>query len=430
MSSELDDVVRVVIFDQTTAIATASFQIPLILSTFTNFSERVRTYTNISGVGEDFESTSAVYLIAQKLFGQSGVLGARPPSIVVGRRQVDEVTITPTVANNTTYTVTINGTDYSYVSDSTAIASEITAGLATAIGALAGITVTDNLGTLTVEVTTPGTAWSIAVSSNLTKVDTVPTETWVEALEAVEQENNTWYCLVSDVQTVADQEALSDAIQAREKIYGLSSADPVAPTTGTTDIGYKLNAKSAARTFGVYLPTAATEFPEAAWVGSQLAVTPGQNDWDFKRANGVTVSNLTSTQITNLKNKSWNYYHPKAGVNIFQNGDMFDKKPIDIQIGKDWLKARLQEAIYFRIINVLKIPMTDAGLLIVENEIRSVLSQAQANNLIDRGWTVNTPPIASIPETLRAQRAAGVFVIRARLAGAVRFVDIEFYLSV
>lgn len=94
------------------------------------------------------------------------------------------------------------------------------------------------------------------------------------------------------------------------------------------------------------------------------------------------------------------------------------------------MKARLQEAIYFRIINVLKIPMTDAGLLIVENEIRSVLSQAQANNLIDRGWTVTTPPVASIPETLRAQRAAGVFVIRARLAGAVRFVDIEFYLSV
>lgn len=428
--SDLDDVVRVVIFDQTTAIATASFQIPLILSTFTNFSERTRTYTNIQGVGDDFASTDVVYKMAEKLFGQSGVLGALPPRIVVGRRQVDEVTITPTVANLQTYTITINGVDYQYTSDADATAAEITAGLDTAIGALAGFTVTDNTGTLTVEVTTPGTAWSITVSSNLTKVDVTPTETWVEALEAVEEENNSWYCLVSDVKTVADQEALSDAIQAREKIYGLSSADTVAPTTGITDIGYKLNAKSQSRTFGVYLPTAATEYPEAAWVGSQLAVTPGQNDWDFKRANGVTVSNLTQTQITNLKNKSWNYYIPKAGVNIFQNGDMFDGKPIDVQIGKDWLKARLQEAIYFRIINVLKIPMTDAGLLIVENEIRSVLSQAQANNLLDRGWTVQTPPVASIPANLRAQRAAGVFVIRARLAGAVRFVDIEFFLSV
>ena len=81
-------------------------------------------------------------------------------------------------------------------------------------------------------------------------------------------------------------------------------------------------------------------------------------------------------------------------------------------------------------INVLKIPVTDAGLLIIENEIRSVLALAQSNNLIDVGWTVQTPPVLSIPPTLRAQRAAGVFVIKARLAGAVRFVDIEFYLSV
>ena len=428
--SELDDVVRVVIFDQSTAIATASFQIPLVLATFTNFAERTRTYQNITQVGEDFASTETAYLIAQKVFGQSGVLGATPPSIVVGRRQIDEVTITPTVANSTTYTVTLNDTDYTFTSDASATAAEISLGLVTAIGVVAGITVTDLIGSFTVEVTTPGTEWSITVSSNLVKVDTASTETWVEALEAVEADNDTWYAVVAETQVLAEQEALSDAIQAREKIYGLSSADTVAPTTGTTDIGAVLNAKSAARTFGVYLPTAATQFPEAAWIGSQLAVTPGNNDWDFKRANGVTVSKLTNTQVTNLKNKSWNYYRAKAGVNIFQDGDMFDGKPIDVQVGKDWLKARLQEAIYFRIINVLKIPMTDSGLLIVENEIRSVLSQAEANLLIDRGWSVQTPPVASIPENLRTARAAGVFVIRARLQGSVRFVDLEVFLSV
>lgn len=329
MASSLDDVVRVVILDGSTAISTASFQIPLVLATFTNFSERARTYTNITQVGADFSSTSNAYLMAQKLFGQTGVLGAPPPSIVIGRRQVDEVTITPTVANNQEYTVTINGVDYSYTSDADATAVEISLGLDTAIGTPSGITVTDNTGSLTIAVTAPGTAWSISVSSNLTQVNTTPTETWVEALEAVEVENDTWYCLVAETQVAAEQEALSDAIGAREKIYGLSSADTVAPTTGTTDVGYKLNAKSASRTFGVYLPTAATEYPEAAWVGSQLAVTPGANDWDFKRANGVTVSKLSPTQITNLKNKSWNYYIAKAGVNIFQNGDMFDKKPID-----------------------------------------------------------------------------------------------------
>lgn len=430
MSSDLSDAVQVVIFDQTTAIATAAFNIPMALATFTNFSERTRTYTSIQGVADDFNSTDKAYIIASKLFGQSGVLGAIPPSIVIGRRQVDEVTITPTVANTQTYTVTINGTAYNFTSDATATAAEISAGLTTAIGAPAGITVVNLVGSLTVEVTTPGTAWSIIVSSNLTQVNTTPTETYPQALDAVDAVNDTWYALVSDTQVLAEQEALSDAIQAREKIYGLSSADAIAPTTGTTDIGYILNAKNNNRTFGVYLPTAATEYPEAAWIGSQLAVTPGANDWDFKRANGVTRAALSSTQKANLNNKNWNYYHRKAGVDIFQNGDTFGGSFLDVVIGKDWLKARLQEGIFFRIINSLKIPMTDQGLLIVENEIRAVMSLAQSNGLIDVGWTVETPPVLSIPATLRAQRAAGVFVIRARLQGAVRSVNIEVFLSV
>lgn len=429
MASELNDVVQVVILDGSTAITTASFSIPLILATFTNFPERARTYTSITEVGGDFSSTSNAYKMAEKLFGQTSVLGAPPPSIIIGRRQVDEVTFTPVVADNTTYTVTLNDTDYTFTSGSSATATTIVTGLKTAIGTPIGIIVSGTT-TLVLEVTTPGTAWSVSGSSNLTQANTAPTETWVEALEAVDIENSTWYLLVSETQVVADQEALSDAVAAREKIYGISSADAVAPTTGTTDIGAILNAKSAARTFGVYLPTAATEFPEAAWAGSQLAVTPGSNDWDFKRAVGVTVSKLSSTQITNLKNKSWNYYHAKGGVNIFQNGDMFDKKPIDIQIGKDWLKARLQEGIYFRLINSLKIPMTQAGLVIVENEIRAVLSLAESNGLIDRGWTVQTPNVLSIPATLRAQRAAGVFVINARLQGSIRSVSLQVYLSV
>lgn len=426
--SDLNDVVRVVITDQTTAIATASFAVPLILATFTNFSERARTYLSITEVGADFPTTSNVYKMASQAFGQSSVIGAPPPSIVVGRRQVDSVVLTPTVADSTVYTVTLNGTPYTFTSGVGATATTIVTGLKAAIGAPAGITVGGTT-TLTLAVTTPGNPWSVTASTNLAAANT-STETWPDALLAVDADNDIWYCLTAETQVVAEQEALSDTIQAMDKIYGLSSPDAVAPTTGVTDIGYKLNAKSAGRTFGVWSSTAATEFPEVAWIGSQLAVTPGANDWDFKRANGVTRSILSSTQITNLRNKSWNFYRRKGGVDVFEDGNMFDKSFIDVAIGKDWLRARLQEGVYFRIINSLKIPMTDPGLLIVENEIRAVLSLAESNGLIDAGWTVQTPPVLSIPPTLRAQRAAGVFVIQARLQGAVRFVDIQFYLSV
>lgn len=427
--SDLDDVVRVVIYDESTAIATTSFQYPLVLSTFTNFPERIREYKSAKELASDFATTDQAYIMGSKLFSQNGVLGAPPPSIYVGRRQVDSVTFTPIAADNTTYTVTVNGTPSTFTSGTTATASTIVTGLKAAIGTPVGITITGT-STLTVAPTTPGTAWSVTSSPNLTGVNAAPTESWVDALEAVEAVNDSWYLVLATTQVAAEQEAISDAVNARDKIYGLSSADAVAPTTGVTDIGYKLHAKSAARTFGVYLPTAATEYPEAAWAGSQLAVTPGANDWAYKRANGVTVARLDSTAIGNLKTKSWNYYIPKGGLNVFLMGDMFDGKPIDIQVGKDWLKARLQEGAYFRIVNSLKVAFTDPGLVTIENEIRTVMTQAQANGLIDQGWTVTTPPVSSISPTLRAQRAAGVFVIRGRLQGSVRSVDIEFYLSV
>jgi hypothetical protein len=165
-------------------------------------------------------------------------------------------------------------------------------------------------------------------------------------------------------------------------------------------------------------------------MGAQLPYTPGSNDWDFKRAVGVTVSNLTDTQRVNLRNKNCNMYTTVAGVNIFQDGDTFGGSPIDEIVGIDWLYARLQEGVYFRLISSLKVPMTNPGLAIIENEIRSVLSQAEANGLIDRGWSVSTPDVSTISPTLHAQRTAGVFVFRARLAGSIRRVQINGFLSV
>jgi len=99
-------------------------------------------------------------------------------------------------------------------------------------------------------------------------------------------------------------------------------------------------------------------------------------------------------------------------------------------VGLDWLYARLQEAVYFRLINTLKVAMDNPGLLIIENEIRSVLAQAEANGLIARGWSISTPDVLSIPENMRAQRIAGVFTFRARLAGSIRRIQISGFLSV
>lgn len=425
--SELDQIVQITITRESTPVETASFQIPLVLATFTNFSERARSYTDFAAIEDDFNSGDKVYQIAQKLFGQTTV-GAKPPSIVVGRRKVDSVVFTPTVADNTLYTVTLNDTLYSFTSGVATTATLIVTGLKAAIGTPVGITVGGTV-TLTLAPTVAGTPWSVVASANLVGVNTA-TETYPAALEAVSDVNSTWYALILDTHTPAIVEAVSDVIQAQRKIMGTSTADPVAITTGITDIAYKLSAKTADRTFGVYLPTADTEWPEAAWIGAQLAYTPGSNDWDKKRAVGVTRSTINDTARVNLRAKNCNMYTRVAGVDIFQDGDTFGGSPNDEIIGIDWLYARLQESVYFRLINSLKVPMTNPGLLIIENEIRSVLSQAEANGLIDRGWVVSSPDVLSIPENMRAQRIAGAFVFRARLAGSIRRIRVEGFLSV
>jgi hypothetical protein len=420
--SELDNIIQIQINRETTAVSTASFQIPLVLATFTNFSERVRTYTDFDAVADDFNSTDNVYKIAQRLFGQDGV---RPPSIIVGRRQVDSVTFTPTVADSTVYSVTLNGVLYSFTSGVGATATTIVTGLKAAIGSPTGITVTGTT-TLTLAPTVAGTAWSVVSSANLVGVNAAPTETWVEALDAATDVTNAWYALIAETHVSADILALAASIQPRHKIYLTSTADPVTITTGTTDPASLLKAGSYSRTAIIYLPTADTEYPEAAWAGSQLPRTPGSNDWNFKRATLVTVSVLTDTQRTNLRSKNANMYTTVAGVNIFQDGNMSTgvSDAIDIIIGIDWTYARMQEAIYSRLVNLLKVSYTRNGFLIIESEMRSVLAQGQANGLYDSGWTVTSPDPLTIAANQRIQRVAGDFLFTARLQGSVRVVTI------
>lgn len=420
--SELDSIIQIQINRETTAVSTASFQIPLVLATFTNFAERTRTYTDFDAVADDFDSTDNVYKIAQRLFGQDGV---RPPSIIVGRRQVNSVTFTPTVADSTVYTVTLNGTLYSFTSGVGATATTIVTGLKAAIGSPAGITVTGTT-TLTLAPTVAGTPWSVVSSANLVGVNAAPVETWVEALDAVTNVTNAWYALIAETHLSADIMALAASIQPRHKIYLTSTADATTITTGTTDPASLLKAGSYSRTAIIYLPTADTEYPEAAWAGSQLPRTPGSNDWDFKRANLVTVSVLTDTQHANLRSKNANMYTTVAGVNIFQDGNMSTgvSDAIDIIIGIDWTYARMQEAIYSRLVNLLKVPYTRNGFLIIESEMRSVLAQGQANGLYDSGWTVTSPDPLTIAANQRIQRVAGDFLFTARLQGSVRVVTI------
>jgi hypothetical protein len=428
--SELDSIIQVTIRRDTASVETAAFDIPLIIATHTNFSERTRTYSDIDGVSEDFASNTKVWKMASNLFSQD--IG-RPVSIVIGRRQVDSVVGTvSSVVIGQTYSVIINGTTYSYTAASGNTASVVVAGIKSQydLAPKVGITLTNNLdGSFDVAVSVAGTAWSIKSSTNVVLENDTPTESYVDARTAIKFENDVWYATLADTHVKADILAIAAATEADKKIYATSTQDVTAIATSDTDPIAALHAMQYSRTFITYLPTADTEYPEAAWVGGVLPQVVGSADWDFKRASGITVSNISDTARTNLRAKNGNMFTRVAGQNIFQDGNMIDGRPIYEIIIKDWIEARMKEQIFFRLVNSLKIEFTRKGFAVIESEMRSVLSQGVGNNALDTFSVISPDPLA-IPENLRSQGIAGNFTFTARYSGSVRTIIIRGNLTV
>lgn len=88
----LSDIIDVQISRETETVDRVSFGIPLFVAEGAQFVEKVRTYSNMDAVAEDFDSTDALYKMAQAAFSQE----VRPRQIKLGLK-VPEDTWTETL---------------------------------------------------------------------------------------------------------------------------------------------------------------------------------------------------------------------------------------------------------------------------------------------------------------------------------------------
>lgn len=422
--TRLTDIIEIHISRETLAVTQTNFNVPAFISAHTNFEERARVYSTLLDVAEDFGTNESAYIAAQKLFSQQLV----PSNIVIGRRQVPSATINvASVVVGQTYTMTINGTEFSYTTvtgdDSTDIATGLVASYQ--VTPISGVTVTNNLdGTLTVSSTV---GWSLKVNSGLTKASAPSVEAWPDTITAVQNDNDTWYALTIESHATADVLAVAGVIEAQKKIFATSSSDVAIKTTGTSDLFSQLQALGYQRTFGIWSATADTQFPECAWVGYQLQEQPGSNTWAYKGLTGVTVSKLSPSEATNIKAKAGSTYEVVGGTPSTIGAKMFGGEWIDVMVFVDWLEARMTERLWFRMRNSKKIPYTAAGATMIEAEIRAQLNDGiRVGGLSDSpAPTVFIPDVLSVSPNMRAQRIFEGITFEARLAGAIHFVKIQ-----
>ena len=177
------------------AITREGFGIGLIVGTNKYWTERARAYASLSAMVDDgFNSDDKEYHAASGYFGQS----PRPPSLIIGRRTVDDAVVTvDTVELNTDYTTTINGTDFTFNSGGAPTAITIALGLVTAINlGTEPVTAVDNVdGTYQLNADVSLVPWTLGVDSNQVITAYDPLEDIADDMDAIKNYNNDWYAV-------------------------------------------------------------------------------------------------------------------------------------------------------------------------------------------------------------------------------------------
>lgn len=431
MTQGIDDIVSVQISRETTAVQIDSFGTVMILGAHKVFNDRIKYYSSLAEMtSAGFSSSSKEYLAAQKLLSQT----PRVETFAIGRRSVDDASVVvSTVTPSVPYTVTINGVDCTYTSASSGDdATDIGEGLESAINTASashswGLTATNTTGTIAIVQAVEDTAWTLSVGARLTISTLVASADIEDDLAAVQEEDDGWYGLVITSRVSQDVQDTAAWVEAQKKIFGTASADAnILDGEATSDIAYILNAANYSRTFVMYHKDAATVYPEAAWFGERFPFLPGKGEtWCFRELGGIADSNLTTDQRTNAHAKKANTFELRGGASVTMEGWMASGEFIDVMRGLDWLESIIQTYIYFRLVNS-NVPFTDAGVAIIETELRRALDLAVTQGVLAPfpEYTVTAPLVADVSPEDKALRNLPEVEFTATLSGAIHHVNI------
>ncbi|HET6804878.1 MAG TPA: DUF3383 domain-containing protein [Frateuria sp.] len=483
----VSDVVNVQVVMSPLAAAVRNFGALLILgdSSVIDTDERIREYSTLDAVADDFGSSATEYKAAALFFGQSPqpsvvYVGKWAQAATAGRLLGGALSTAEQVVTNFSgiadgaMDISVDGTakslsalDFTGVTNLNGVASVITTAFAGAASVVwdsvySRFVVTSTTTGTTSAVsfaTAPATGTDVSALLGLTSADGgrvvagIAAETLVAGVQALANKSNDWYGLyVAAASAPGDSDVLAVAEYVEgaspSRIYGVTTqASAVLDSAQTTDIASQLKALKYKRTFVQY--SSSSPYAAASLFGRAFTVDFTANNTvitlKFKQEPGVAAETLTESQAAALKAKNCNVFVAynndtaivKEGVMV--NGYFFDEVH-----GTDWLQNDLQTAVY----NLLytsptKIPQTDAGVNQVVTEVDKRLDKSVTNGLVApgvwnapgfgalsqgqtlaKGYYTYASPVADQSQADREARKAPAMQVAIKLAGAVHFAGI------
>ncbi len=201
------------------------------------------------------------------------------------------------------------------------------------------------------------------------------------------------------------------------------------------------------RSFAVYPKTSEaqldSEIPAENLYGLAVAMAvkamnyhAGEETWALKQLAAVLPSKLSGTFVKELEKQNISYLSTVASKNIIYGGKTNGGEWIDIIRFRDWLQSDMQT----RVVNLLlvnpKIPYTDNGIGLVENQMLASLKDGQKYGGIAPtefddagaaipGYKTSVPLAANISSAQKVTRVLTDCKFTARLAGAIHAVEIK-----
>lgn len=257
-----------------------------------------------------------------------------------------------------------------------------------------------------------------------------------------------WYAVCPAGVDSSQYEAIAEYIETQEKIFCYTELDCF--QSGADDSGEihctPVVSNGHYRTIWIYgrvtSDQAAEDIPtnnlymNVAMIAKWLQYPAGTETAAFKQLALVTPSELTSGEKAVLEKSNGNFFATIGAKNVTIGGKVSSGEWADIIRFRDWQKNDMQVAVANLFTSVPKVPYTDSGIALVQNQMAASLKRGQdrggvAEDEFDdygntvQGFVISVPASSSIPASEKATRKLRNLKFKARLAGAIHFAELD-----
>jgi len=430
----------------TTSAEGISLDFPLFVAAHNYFFERTRSYGSWDEVRDDdaIPSGSNSYNAARLAFSQNPA----PSRVYLGRRQTDTAVMTPSedvvIGNVYSFNVNVYDAAGALVSTTPITATAAVATKASIAAIWEGLAPANTTFTAvgdTVEVEADATFTVVVKDFVKTSDSYITTETAADLLQAIQDEENDWYCLSSEDHAKAFQLAMAAEIEATSggnfpKIYWTSTtdADTIKPVVDPAiDVIGELKALKYFRTVCDWNHAADTVFPEIGNFSYNSPYQAGSVNYKFMQTTGVPVAAdlVTGKKLPTrlqgyIDDRNGGWMGEERKVAFYREGKTVGGEWLDVVVGSDWLNDQIEVALLNLLLNQKggKVSFTEAGAVI--STINSVLDRAVDVGFLS-GYIGATMPdyLTEIPFSEKVARILDNVKWTGYLAGAVNTIIVN-----